>query len=425
MDKISGRLECKVCKTDGLVKFIDFGKMPIANAFVKEADLDKEEYMYDMAVGFCEKCKMVQLVEMPPYEKYIIPDEEGKTQYAFFSSTSKFMEHHFAEFAEEIAERFLEDDSKVLEIGSNDGIMLKAFKNHQVLGIEPSQNVAEIAINQGIETITEFFTELLAGRIGKEKGKFRAILTANVFLNIIEINEFMRGVVKLLDNKGVFVTEDPYIIDILEKNSYDQIYDEHVWYFSLTSLSDLFDKFGMEIFDAKRQWVHGGSMRVYSCKKGTYEKTRRFQEYLDAEKEKRIDSIVSYQKFAEKIEENRKELTFLLKKLKSEENKIVGYAAASKGTIVMNYCDISKEILEYITDSTPFKQGKYSPGKHIPIVSPEVFHNDKEVNYALLFAWNHAKEIIAKEKAFLERNGKFIVHLPRARIIDRLEDIEI
>src|SRR3989344_3269559 len=254
-----------------------------------------------------------------------------------------------------------------------------------------------------------------------ERGRFKAILSTNVFLNIIEIHSALRGIAMLLENDGVFITEDPYIVDILEKNSYDQIYDEHIWYFSLHSLANLFAMHGMEVFDAERQWVHGGSMRVYACKQGTHEKTARFKKYFEEEKGKNIDKLEPYKEFAERVRDSKRELRDLLIRLKNEENKIVGYAASSKGTIVLNYCDIGREVLDYITDSTPYKQGLYSPGKNIPIVSPEHFREDKQVDYALLSAWNHAEEIMKKEKDFLNRGGKFIVHYPKARILNSEE----
>ncbi len=408
---------CKICNSPSLIQFISFGKMPVANAFLKREDLEKPEFKYEMSVGFCDRCKMVQLINIVPYEKYIVPDEHGKTNYAFFSSTSKAMEQHFAEVAKEIEERFLNSNSQILEIGSNDGIFLKAFKKNKVLGIEPSMNVADIARIRGIETLTEFFSEKLADRIVSQRGKFKAIFSANVILNIIDLHDLVRGVSYLLEDDGVFVFEDPYIVDILEKTSYDQIYDEHVWYFSLTSLKNLFEQYGMEIFDAERQDVHGGSMRVYVCKRGKRGKSERFFIYLEEEKQKRIDSLQPYFEFARRAEESKRELSKLLLELKLQGKKIVGYAAASKGTIVMNYCGIGKETLDYISDSTPYKQGLFSPGKHIPIVSPDFFHQDKNVDYVLLSAWNHAKEIMGKEQDFIKRGGKFIVHYPKARIL--------
>ncbi|MEK6760756.1 MAG: methyltransferase domain-containing protein [Nanoarchaeota archaeon] len=409
---------CKICRAPSLIEFVNFGQMPVANAFLKKEELEKPEFTYEMAVGFCDNCKMVQLVNIVPYEKYIVPDEKGKTNYAFFSSTSKSQEQHFAGIAKEIEERFLNQNSQVLEIGSNDGIFLKAFKNRKILGIEPSQNVAEIAQKQGIEITTEFFSEKLAERIVASRGKFGAIFSANVILNIIDLHDLLNGVGKLLEDDGVFIFEDPYIVDILEKISYDQIYDEHVWYFSLTSLKNLLEMHGLEIFDAERQEVHGGSMKVYVCKRGKRGKSERFFNYIEEEKRKGIDKLQSYMEFTRNVEESKKELVNLLRDLKIKGKKIVGYAAASKGTIVQNYCGIGREMLDYIADSTPFKFGKYSPGKHIPIISQDDFHNDKNVDYALLGAWNHAKEIIGKEQDFLKRGGKFIVHHPKARILE-------
>lgn len=412
---------CKICKTENLKTFISFGEMPVANAFLRKDQIENplfREFKYELKVGFCENCKMVQLVSIVPYDQYIVPDETGKTNYAFFSSTSKVMEQHFAEAAREIQERFLDPNSRVLDIGSNDGIFLKAFKDHKVLGIEPSDNVAEIAQRQGIETFIEFFSEGLAKNIAISRGKFRAIFSANVILNIIDLHDLLNGINHLLEEDGVFIFEDPYIVDILEKTSFDQIYDEHIWYFSLTSLTNLLKIHDLEIFDAERQEVHGGSMRVYVCKKGKKPKTRRLLNYLEEERYKGIGTIKPYQDFVKRVEESKAELIKLLKELKSKGKRIVGYAAASKGTIVLNYCSIGNDILDYISDSTPFKQGRYSPGKHIPVVSPEHFHNDQSVDYALLGAWNHAKEVIGKEQDFLKRGGKFIVHYPKARILD-------
>ena len=412
--------KCKVCNAFSLNKFISFGKMPAANAYVKKEDLNKPEYFYDMDVGFCENCHMMQLINLVPYDKYIVPDETGKTHYAFLSSTSGVMKNHFAQIAQEIEKKFLEKDSKVLEIGCNDGIFLQNFKQHNVLGIEPSHNVAEIAMQKNIPVITEFFTEQLAERIKKEKGTFRTIFSANVALNIIEIHELIEGIKNLLDEKGVYITEDPYMLDILEKNSYDQIYDEHIWYFSLSSLSYLFEMHSMEIFDAQREEVHSGSMRVYACKKNAYQKAEQLKKYMEEEKQKKIDTLLPYFAFAERVYENKRKLKSLLQNLKTQGKRIVGYAAASKGTIIQNFCDLSPETIEYISDSTPFKQGLFTPGKHIPIVSPEKFHNDNP-EYAMIFAWNHAKEILNKEQDFIKRGGKFIIHLPEPKIITNVE----
>ena len=413
---MSKKDKCKICNSDKTSPIISFGEMPIANAFLTKEDLGKEEFTYPMGLTFCEDCKMVQLTNIVPYEKYIIPDEKGVRNYAFFSSTSGAMTEHFAELAHDIESRFLEADSKVLEVGSNDGIMLQAFKNHKVLGIEPSHNVAEVARDKGIETLTEFFDENLAMRLRQQRGNYRAITSTNVFLNIIDIHSFLRGVNLLLDKKGVFITEDPYIQDILAQKAYDQVYDEHIWYFSLHSLENLLHKNGMEIFDAEKQWTHGGSMRVYSGKMGEHSKTGRVKSYFRDEKENGIDTLAPYLKFAEEVVESKENLLNLLKSVKDQGKRVVGYGASSKGTIVCNYCGIGAETIEYIADSVR-KVGKYSPGKHIPIVSQaDVFRKD-DPDYALLFIPNHLEEVKKKESKFLERGGKFITHWPEPKIL--------
>ncbi|MCL5018363.1 MAG: class I SAM-dependent methyltransferase [Candidatus Pacearchaeota archaeon] len=407
---------CHVCNKDNLQEIISFGDMPVANAFLKKEDLQKPEFKYEMKVGFCEDCKMVQLVNIVPYDKYIIPDTDGIRNYAFFSSTSKSMTEHFAGMAKDIEDRFLDSNSQVMEIGSNDGIMLQAFKKNKVLGIEPSHNVAKIAADKGIDTMTEFFSEKLSEKISKERGKFKTIATTNVFLNIIDVHDFLRGTYNLLDKKGVFITEDPYIQNILSQKAYDQIYDEHIWYFSLHSLENLLNMNGMEIFDAEKQDVHGGSMRVYSCKKGDYKLTDRVKKYFEEEKENKIDTEIPYKRFADEVKVSKEKLSELLAHLKNERKRIVGYGASSKGTIVCNYCDIGTETLEYIADAK-HKVGKFSPGKHIPIVSQEEVFRKDNPDYALLFIPNHLKEVVGKEKKFLEQGGRFITHWPEPRII--------
>jgi len=412
------KTECKICNSPNATEVISFGQMPVANAFLKEEDLKNEEFTYPMGVSFCPDCKMLQLTEVVPYSKYIVPDETGTRNYAFFSSSSnQAMKEHYANMASEITSRFLENKDQVLEIGSNDGIMLQAFKKNKVLGIEPSHNVAEVARAKGIETLTEFFTEDFAKNVAKEKGLFKTIATTNVFLNIIDMHDFLNGVTTLLDKKGVFVTEDPYVPKILSDVAYDQIYDEHIWYFSLHSLENLFKAHGMRIFDAEEQWVHGGSMRVYACKDGEYEPSARVKEYLEQETREGIDTIKPYLEFSEKVRESKEKLSSLLKELKKDGKKLVGYGASSKGTIVCNFCGIGNGTLDYIADSTPFKFGKYSPGKHIPVVSQEEVFQKDNPDYAVLFIPNHLEAVMKKEQAFLKRGGRFITHWPEVGII--------
>jgi len=415
---MSEKLTCHACSAKSLTKFLSLGKMPVSNAYPTQKEIDQgNEYLYDLEVGFCDSCKMVQLTNFVPYDKYIVPDQSGKTNYAFFSSTSKAMQAHFADFAKQLQTEYLKPGQNVAEIGGNDGIMLQSFdKDYHVLNIEPSSNVAAVSREKGIETIEEFFNEDLAKKLVKQKGRFGAIASSNVVLNIHDINSVVKGVEHMLDKGGVFAMQDPYLGRILQDKAFDQIYDEHVWYFSVSSLSNLFERHGMEVFDAELHEVHGGSMRVFASRKGEREKTSRLQRILEQETELQMDTILPYQQFAADVEGIKNELRTLLDGLKSDGKRIVGYAAASKGTIILNYANIGRNYLDYIVDSTPFKQGRFIPGVHIPIVSPETFRANYP-DYALLGARNHEKEIMGKEGDFIRNGGKFIVSIPTPKII--------
>ncbi|MBI4980238.1 methyltransferase domain-containing protein [Candidatus Woesearchaeota archaeon] len=408
---------CKICHS-ALIKILSLGLQPIANAFLKKEELSNPEYFFPLETGFCESCKMVQLIHTVP------PEQMFHANYAYFSSVSRTMEEHFLEYSQELIRRFLQNNPQsalqnhrelVLEIGCNDGILLKNFDRtkFKVLGVEPSGNVAEAAQKRGLEVLNEFFNAALAERIKMEKGPAKVICAANVICHIEPIHEVAKGVSLLLDDKGVFVFEEPYVIDILEQNAYDQIYDEHVWFFCVSSLKNLFARYGLEIFDVHRQSTHGGSMRYYVCHRGAYPINEKVTAALAEEKSKGLLELRTYEQFARNVEKSKELLVKMLRELKSQGKRISGYAASSKGTVVLNYCGIGKETLDYISDNTPTKQGLFSPGKHIPIVSPEHFHQDKP-DYAVLLAWNYAREISEKEK---NSGTQFIVHIPYAKIL--------
>jgi len=402
--------KCRICGKNTLKSFLSLGMMPIANAFLNKEDLDKDEFKFELVVGFCENCKMSQL--MNTVDKEILFNEN----YAYFSSVSKTMEKHFKKFAEDLEKRFLEGNKElVIEIGCNDGIMLKNFDKDRVrrLGVEPSNNVAEISRKRGLDVITEFFNEKTAQYIVKKHGKAKIVYGANVICHIENLHDVARGIKTVLDNRGVFVFEEPYIIDIVEQNAYDQIYDEHVFYFSVTSLKNFFEKYGMTIFDCERQSVHGGSMRYYVCNKGDYEIRESVSKALQEERDKGILNFSTYERFAVNVEKSKDMLVEVIKGVKVEGKRLTGYGASSKGTIVLNYCGITKDDLDYISDITPTKIGRYAPGTHIPIVSEDVFHKNPP-DYSLLLIWNYAEEIKEKEK---DSGVKFIVHIPFAKVI--------
>ena len=403
--------KCLICKTK-YSPFISFGDMPIANGFLVTAQF-KKEYYFTLQVGHCPNCNMVQLVDQPDRELMFHDD------YAFFSSTSKRQAVHFKEFANLITNDYLNTENPfVVELGSNDGIMLQNFAKKSIrhLGIEPSKSVAKVAIENKINTITEFFDEKLAIKIIKENGQADAILAANVMCHIPYLHSVVSGFKKLLKPDGIIMFEDPYLGDIVEKTSYDQIYDEHVFYFSVSSVNYLFEQHDLEVVDVIPQDVHGGSMRYVIAHKGKKVINERVNIQRDIEKKLGLHLPATYEKLAENIKSSRNQLLALLSNIKKQGKRIVGYAATSKSTTVTNYCGIGSELIEYISDTTPVKQGKFSPGTHIPVKSHEEFINNYP-DYALLFGWNHAKEIMANEKKFMEAGGKWIVYVPEVKVI--------
>ncbi|MGE0171407.1 MAG: class I SAM-dependent methyltransferase [Oligoflexales bacterium] len=402
--------ECVICSA-AIKPFMSFGKQPIANGFLTENQF-KNEYFFEMQVCFCDKCKMFQLLDQPEKEKMF------NENYAFFSGTSKHMGIHFQNFAGEIRERFLtEKDPFVVEIGSNDGIMLKNFANAGIrhLGIEPSANVAEAARKQGVRTLNKFFDVQTAKEIVAENGKADAFLAANVMCHIPFMHSVLEGMEALMKPTGVIAFEDPYLGDVIQKTSYDQIYDEHMFLFSLTSISYLFEKHGFELFDAAPQPTHGGSMRYYLGFKGAHKISSRLKELFAKEQELGLNKSEAYERFRQNCEKSREDLTTLLKKLKSEGKTVAGYAATSKSTTILNYCNIGPDLIEYICDTTPIKQGKYSPGKHIPIADMDRFKG-KNPDYAVLFGWNHRNEIFAKEQDFVKGGGRWIEFVPKVAV---------
>ncbi|HKR65361.1 MAG TPA: class I SAM-dependent methyltransferase [Thermoanaerobaculia bacterium] len=402
---------CLICETP-IEPFINFGRMPIANGFLTP-DQFADEYFFELKVAHCPRCSMVQLTEHVDRERMF------HENYAFFSSTSAWMQRHFASFADFVQQNWITDaDPFVAEIGSNDGIMLKHFASRGIrhLGIEPSANVAEVARSRGVNTTTEFFDEDLARRILDEHGPADAFLGANVMCHIPYMHSVVAGIRLLLKPKGVLIFEDPFLGDIIERTSYDQIYDEHAFYFSLSSLSHLFAMHDMEIVDALPQEVHGGSMRWVVAKKGAHPVRDSVRALAEREASLGLATAECFERFRANVERSRDELVSLLTRVRDEGKRVVGYAATSKSTTVTNYCGIGPDLVEFISDTTPIKQGKFSPGTHIPVRPHEDFAA-RYPEYALLFGWNHRNEIVAKEQAFRDAGGKWIVYVPRVEVV--------
>jgi methylation protein EvaC len=387
--------------------------MPIANGFLS-ADRFKDEYFYEMKVASCGKCGMFQLLEQPDRELMF------NDNYPFFSGTSRAMEAHFKVMADMIMSTVLKGaaDPFVVEIGCNDGIMLKHFASAGVrhLGVEPSENVAECARSNNINVMSGFFDEHCAEKIVSVNGRADVFLAANVMCHIPYLHSIARGIKKLLKPGGVVIFEDPYLGDVLEKTSYDQIYDEHVFLFSVTSVNNMFSVYGIEVYHVEPLETHGGSMRYFLCDKGTREITGAVTEQLVKEEALGILLPSTYERFRGECEKSKHALVSLLKKIRGDGKRIVGYAATSKSTTIINYCGITPEQIDFICDTTPIKQGKFSPGAHIPVRPYEDFRSAYP-DYSLLFAYNHFKEIMSKESSYLKSGGRWIIYVPEVKIL--------
>ena len=391
---------------------MSFGRMPIANGFLDPGDIP-HEYFFELAPAFCESCGMVQLVEQPA------PERMFHANYAFHSGTSRHMEMRFTQFARAVIEGPLRGraDPFVVEIGSNDGVMLRHFKSSGIrhLGVEPSANVAGVARARGIDTIGAYFTRALAERIAAERGRADVVLAANVMCHIADLAEVAAGIAGLLKSDGIFIFEDPYLGAMIGKTSYDQIYDEHVFMFSVTSVRRAFAPHGLSLVEVEAQPTHGGSMRYVLAPAGSRAVSPSVEHWRAREAAQGLGRAETYEHFRRACERSRGDLMRLLGGLRDRGRRVIGYGATSKSTTVTYYCGITPDHVAFIADTTPIKQGKLSPGAHIPVRPAEEFSRPYP-DCALLFAWNHEAEIRDKERAFTAGGGRFITYVPDVRI---------
>ncbi|MDG2208248.1 MAG: class I SAM-dependent methyltransferase [Pirellulales bacterium] len=399
---------CRSCAKSGLREILSLGDTPLANALLTEDQLGAPEPTFPLELVFCPDCSLVQITE-------VVPPEILFRDYAYFSSFSQTMLDHAALCAKKIKRmQGLDSSSLVVELASNDGYLLKNYKNANipVLGIEPAENIARVAQDQDIRTICDFFGERLAEKLVAQNLNADVIHANNVLAHVADLNGFVSGVEKLLKSTGIAVIEVPYLRDLIDQTEFDTIYHEHLCYFSLTALDALFRRHKLTIVDVERSSIHGGSLRIYAAKSG--DPSRSVRDLLDEEKGW-VKRLEYYQAFGERVDSLRTHLTKLLQNLKAEDKRIAVYGASAKGSTLLNYFDLGDDLLDFVVDRSTVKQGRYTPGTHLQICDPEKLVTDRP-DYVLLLTWNFSEEILQQQSEYRRRGGRFIIPIPEVRV---------
>ena len=400
-------MSCQICSSNDLVKILDLGMHPPPLKFLNN---NEPEQLFPLQLFFCNSCNLWQLGNA------VDPSVLFKT-YTYESGVSNSFKNHLYNFAKLLVDRFhLTSNDLVIDIASNDGTLLEGFSsfNIRILGVEPS-NVADIAKNKGIPTVKNFFDEDVAKEILKKYGKAKVITAANIFAHVKHLDSFVKGVKILLDSSGSFVSESHYLMDLIEKLEYDTIYHEHLRYYSLKQLKKLFENYDMEIFDVERIPTHGGSIRVFASYCDKFPISNEVKKMINQEEEFGLSDRKIINDFAIRVQNNKNDLRRLLLGLKSEGKRIVGVSAPARSNTILNYCEINSSILDYITEKSSLKIGKFTPGSHIKVEDDELLVKEQP-DYALLLSWHLADSIIPKLKKD-GYEGKFIVPLPVPKIL--------
>lgn len=391
---------------------LDLGNQPHCNSFLKEEQLHSCEPRWPLELFYCHDCHLVQLGT-------VVDPEIMFRQFLYVSGTTRTLCEHFKQSARFLVDRFnLDSDALVVDIGSNDGTWLRYFKESgtRVLGVDPAKNLAADANAAGIPTLADYFTEELARDIRRRFGPARLVTAAGVFFHIDDMDDVCRGIRTLLEDDGILHVQAIYLGNVLEQNSFDNIYHEHLSLYTLHPLVRLFERFGMTVFDVDFSPIHGGSILLYVCKDGAYPVKPSVQEQLAHEHRKQWDQVEAYRRFANKVGNVREELRRMVIGLKNQGKRIAAYAAPAKGNTLLNYCQLGTELLDYAMEKAPLKIGLYTPGMHLPVVDETRAMQDPP-DYLLLLAWNFKEELISKNKAFLDNGGHFIVPIPEPQII--------
>lgn len=409
---LTRNIVCRDCGSANLTLFLDLSDQPPANAFLtQEALASGKETHYPLRAHVCDDCHLVQLVD-------IVDVDTLFQDYVYITAgAGPTIPKHFTEYAQNIAKRFgLNKDSFVVELGSNDGLLLSAFQDlgiKRVLGIDPAKNVARLANERGVLTIAEEWNEKRVKQIAQEHGRADMIIGNNVVAHINDHQGLVRGVKALLGENGAFVFEAPYLVDMFENLSYDTIYHEHLSCLAIRPLKRMFESHGLEIFDVEMKVVQGASVRVFVGWPGKHAVLPSVLEFVKKEEAMNLHRIESYHDLARRVEARMKELTDLLIMLKQEGKCIAGYGAPAKGNTLLNYMKIGPETLDYLTEELSTKVGKFSPGMHIPVIHVDEARKDPP-DYFLVLAWNYLDKILEREDALRERGTKFIVPIGKS-----------
>ena len=406
--------KCRVCGKENLEVFLSFGNMPPINIFPKDKmDMEKEE-LFPMDAAFCHNCTHVQLTNA-------LDQEDTFSDYIYFSSNSRTFVEHGKWLAEEMKKRLnLSDDDLVVEAASNDGCLLKSFKAlpTKVLGVEPAKNIASVAQEAGIPTISKFFGIDSAKNILEKHGPAKVIIGANVLAHAFFLDDFTGGLKTLLAKGGTVLIEVPYIVDLLENNEFDTIYHEHISYFSVYCLQKLFQNVGLEVYNVEHLPIHGGSLLVsIQHSGGPYRQEESVGNYLEKERELGIQDIETYKAFAGRTLNLKNRVQDFLKEAKNSGKSIAAYGAAAKGNVLLQYCGIGADEISFVADKSSYKQGRFTPATHIPVVAPAHIL-EKKPDYLVILAWNFAKEIMVDMEAYSKTGGKFVVFMPEPKIIN-------
>lgn len=406
-------MTCRLCTSNQLHRFLDLGFTPPADGFLRREQLHEPETWYPLDVMICQSCGFIQLGHV------VSPEVLYRRDYPYESSITRSGQLHWNEFAATVVKRLgLDSKDLVVDIGSNVGVLLGAFRDNgtRILGVDPASNIVRIAEKRGIETINEFFGVDVAHQIIADRGKASVVTGTNVFAHVDDLHQFMHAIDLLLNEHGVFIFEAPYFVNLLEHLEYDTIYHEHLSYLSVKPLVTFFRKFGMEIFNIEERDIHGGSFRVYVARQGQHAVNSIVDTMIRLEETKGIYRLEVLDQFATAVKENRQSLTWMLHQLKHEGKKLAAVSAPAKGMTLLNYCRLGTETLDFVTEKSTLKIGRFTPGMHIPVYSDAALL-EQMPDYCLLLAWNFAEEIMANLSAYRERGGKFIIPIPEPRIV--------